>query len=79
MAAAHGAFTELITAGHDGETFTPGDPAALGRAIAAVEQDPARYERYGIQARKTYEERFDPRRSLADLLEIYRFAIAHPV
>ncbi len=79
VAAAHGAFTELITAGHDGETFTPGDPAALGRAIAAVEQDPARYERYGIQARKTYEERFDPRRSLADLLEIYRFAIAHPV
>ena len=79
VAAAHGAFTELITPGTDGETFTPGDPAALGRAIAAVEQDPDRYERYGIQARKTYEERFDPQRSLDDLLAVYRFAIDNPV
>jgi glycosyltransferase involved in cell wall biosynthesis len=58
--------------------FSPGDPAALGLAIADVEKDPEQYEAYGDQARKTYEERFDPQRSVEDLLEIYRFAITNP-
>jgi glycosyltransferase involved in cell wall biosynthesis len=58
--------------------FTPGDPAALGLAIADAEANPERYEAYGDQARKTYEERFDPLRSVAELLDIYRFAIEHP-
>jgi hypothetical protein len=33
---------------------------------------------YGDHARKTYEQRFDPQRSVEELLEIYRFAIANP-
>ena len=78
IAAGHGSFPELITPGVDGALFDPGDPAALGRAIADVERDPERYEAYGDQARKTYEQRFDPERNLEELLEIYRFAIAHP-
>jgi glycosyltransferase involved in cell wall biosynthesis len=78
IAAGHGSFTELITTGVDGVLFTPGDPAALGLAIADVEKDPEQYEAYGDQARKTYEERFDPQRSVEDLLEIYRFAITNP-
>jgi glycosyltransferase involved in cell wall biosynthesis len=78
IAAGHGSFPELITTGVDGALFDPGDPAALGRAIADVERDPERYATYGEQARKTYEQRFDPERNLAELLEIYRFAIAHP-
>jgi glycosyltransferase involved in cell wall biosynthesis len=78
IAAAHGSFPELITPGVDGELFTPGDPAALATAIASVERDPERYERYGVQARATYEKRFDPERNMADLLDIYRYAIAHP-
>jgi glycosyltransferase involved in cell wall biosynthesis len=78
VAAGHGAFTELITAGTDGVLFSPGDPAALGLAIADVETNPERYEVYGDQARKTYEERFDPQRSIEELLRIYRFAISHP-
>ncbi len=78
IAAGHGSFPELITPGVDGELFDPGDPAALGRAIADVERNPERYATYGEQARKTYEQRFDPETNLAELLEIYRFAIAHP-
>jgi glycosyltransferase involved in cell wall biosynthesis len=79
IAAGHGAFTELIAPGVDGVLFSPGDPAALALAIADVEANPERYEAYGDQARKTYEERFDPQRSVDDLLGIYRFAMTHPV
>jgi glycosyltransferase involved in cell wall biosynthesis len=79
IAAGHGSFTELITPGVDGVLFSPGDPAELALAIADVERNPEQYEVYGDQARKTYERRFDPQRSLEELLEIYRFAISHPV
>jgi glycosyltransferase involved in cell wall biosynthesis len=79
VAAGHGAFPELITSGVDGVLFRPSDPAALAAAIADVETHPARYESYGDRARQTYERRFDPMRNLEQLLEIYRFAIAHPV
>jgi len=78
IAAAHGSFTELITPGVDGVLFRPGDPAALALAIADVETNPERYEVYGDQARKTYEQRFDPKCSVEELLGIYRFAITHP-
>jgi glycosyltransferase involved in cell wall biosynthesis len=79
IAAAHGAFVELITPGVDGMLFPPGDPEALGLAIADVEAHPERYEVYGAQARETYEKQFDPDRTMEQLLEIYRFAITHPV
>jgi glycosyltransferase involved in cell wall biosynthesis len=78
IAAGHGSFTELITPGLDGVLFSPGDPTALALAIADAERNPEQYEAYGDQARKTYEERFDPERSVAELLDIYRFAIANP-
>jgi glycosyltransferase involved in cell wall biosynthesis len=78
VASGHGSFPELITPGVDGALFDPGDPVALGRAIVDVERNPERYATYGDQARKTYEHRFDPERNLEELLEIYRFAIAHP-
>ena len=79
IAAGHGSFTELITPGVDGVLFNPGDPAALALAVADVEGNPEQYEFYGEQARKTYEQRFDPERSVEELLGIYRFAITHPV
>jgi glycosyltransferase involved in cell wall biosynthesis len=79
IAAEHGAFVELITPGIDGVLIRPGDPAALAQAIADVESHPQRYESYGRRARETYQQRFDPERSLEHLLEIYGFAIAHPV
>lgn len=79
IAAGHGSFVELITPGVDGVLFRPGDPAALALAIADVEERPERYETYGNEARKTYQQRFDPEQSLEQLLEIYRYAVAHPV
>ena len=79
IAAEHGSFPELITPGVNGVLFRPGDPAALALAVADAGAYPQRYETYGEQARKTYEQRFDPQESLEQLLEIYRFAITHPV
>jgi glycosyltransferase involved in cell wall biosynthesis len=78
IAAGHGSFTELITPGVDGVLFSPGDPDALALAIADVERNPGQYEVYGDRARKTYEQRFDPQRSVEELLGIYRFAITNP-
>jgi len=79
VASGHGAFPELITPDVDGVLFSPGDPASLALAIADVEANPERHQVLGEQARKTYEQRFDPHRSIADLLDIYRFAVTHPV
>ena len=78
VAAGHGSFNELITSRVDGVLFKPGSPAALGAAIADVEARPELYESYGKQARETYIQRFEPERSMERLLEIYRYAIAHP-
>jgi glycosyltransferase involved in cell wall biosynthesis len=79
IAAAHGALVELITPGVDGMLFRPGDPEALGEAIADVDAHPERYEALGAQARETYEKQFDPDHNMEELLEIYRFAITHPI
>jgi glycosyltransferase involved in cell wall biosynthesis len=79
VAAAHGAFPELITDGVDGALFRPGDPAALADVLALADTDQVKFEEYGARARKTYEKRFDPADSLQGLLEIYRYAVANPL
>jgi glycosyltransferase involved in cell wall biosynthesis len=79
IAAGHGAFTELVTPGADGELFRPGDPAALAAAVADVAAHPRKYDGYGHRARETYEQKFNPEHSLKHLLDIYSFAMAHPV
>jgi glycosyltransferase involved in cell wall biosynthesis len=78
IASGHGSFTELISSEVDGVLFRPGDPADLGRVINDLETSPDQFEKYGAQARMTYERRFDPQRSMDSLLEIYRYAIQHP-
>lgn len=79
IAAGHGSFPELITDGVDGMLFGPGDPAALAVALSRADTDDKLFEEYGAQARKSYEQRFDPADSLRQLLSIYQFAIEHPV
>jgi glycosyltransferase involved in cell wall biosynthesis len=79
IASSHGSFVELINDGVDGVLFPPGDSAALTRAIAEVAENPTLYARYGTQARKSYEVRFNPAERLDRMLQIYRFAIANPV
>lgn len=78
IAAFHGSFTELISPGQDGELFAPGDPAALAAILGDVEARPGHYRHLGDQARKTYEERFDPDESIERLVQIYHYAMAHP-
>jgi glycosyltransferase involved in cell wall biosynthesis len=79
IAAGHGALTELITPGVDGELFPPGDAGALAGIIADVNADAKRFAAYGEAARETYRKRFDPDRNLDQLTDIYRYAIANPV
>jgi glycosyltransferase involved in cell wall biosynthesis len=63
----------------DGVLFRPGDPAALGAAFALAAANDRTFEEYGTQARKTYEQRFDPADSLTGLVEIYKYAIENPI
>jgi len=79
VAAARGAFPELISDGTDGVLFEPGNAASLARALHDVDSHPARYREYGRAARRTYQRRFDPDRNIEKLLEIYRFASDRPV
>ncbi|MGW6277603.1 glycosyltransferase [Kribbella sp. NPDC055071] len=79
VASGHGSFPDLITDGVDGALFEPGRPDALGKLLLDVDASPAKYEDLGRQARTTYETKHQPQQSIEQLLDIYRYAIAHPV
>ncbi|HLL63499.1 MAG TPA: glycosyltransferase [Propionibacteriaceae bacterium] len=79
IASGHGAFPELITPGTDGALFPPTEVGALADLLADVDDEPERWAAYGRQARETYLSRFTVAASTARLLEIYRYAVAHPV
>ena len=78
IASDHAALPELITHGVDGTLVKPGDPEALAGAIADLQCNPSAYETYGLAARENYEKKFDPEQNLAQLVDIYRYAMAHP-
>jgi glycosyltransferase involved in cell wall biosynthesis len=79
VAAAHGALPELVTEGSDGALFPPTDVDALVDILADVDDNPLRWNEYGQQARQTYQSRFTAEVGIDRLLEIYRFAVAHPI
>ena len=79
IAAGHGAFPELITAGSDGAIFAPTDVGGLVELIGSVDDDPDRWQRYGTHGRSTYLSRFTREVSLDRLIQIYRYAVQHPV
>lgn len=79
IAAARGAFPELITHGVNGALFAPESANALADVLADVDRAPQSYIEYGRRGLKTYQERFCPAVNLEELLAVYRFAIAHPV
>jgi glycosyltransferase involved in cell wall biosynthesis len=79
IASSHGAFPELITSGSDGALFPPTEVGALADILAEVDDQPERWAAYGRQARQTYLSRFTAAASTSRLLEIYRYAVAHPV
>jgi glycosyltransferase involved in cell wall biosynthesis len=79
VAAAHGSFPELITDEVDGILFRPGDPASLAAVLMQADNNEKLFEEYGVRARKTYEQRFNPADSMAALLAIYKYVIENPV
>ena len=79
VASGHGAFPELVTHGSDGALFPPTDVDALVGVLTDIESNPRRWDSYGQRARQTYASRFSPDAGIDRLLEIYRFAVEHPV
>lgn len=76
---AHGAFPELIGSGRDGLLFRPGDVDDLARTLALVAHDDVLATSMGAAARKTYEGRFTPGRSLQQLMTIYDTVVRREV
>ena len=66
-----GGAAELVTAGVDALTFTPGDAGALARCIEQLAADAGLRQRLGQAARATAERRFARRRLANELLEVY--------
>ncbi len=79
IVSAHGSFPEMVVDNHEGVLFPPGDAKALAKAFHDVATRPEQYEDFGRNARKAYEERFDPHLNMRQLESIYEFAIEHPV
>ena len=79
VASAHGAFPELVTHGSDGALFPPTDVDALVEILGDIDDNPQRWDRYGERGRQTYQNRFSPDAGVARLLDIYGFAVEHPV
>lgn len=78
VAAGRGSFPEFVEHGRSGVLFDPTDAGALARILEDADRFPNRFRELGVRARRAYLDRFGPERNIGELLEIYRFAIAHP-
>ncbi|GAA4661969.1 glycosyltransferase [Streptomyces chumphonensis] len=76
VAAAHGAFVELIEDGVTGLLHRPGDAGALASRLRRITAAPARNRAMGQAARRRYERDFSPAVGLERLVDGYRTAIA---
>lgn len=79
VAARMGALPELVTDGHQGALFTPGDVDALAQVLCDVAVSPERYAGYGANARTAYQTRFDPEVNIVQLVSVYQYAVDNPV
>ena len=79
VAPARGSFPELISDGIDGTLFEPDSPEALASVLRDIDHDPSRYIERGQQACTTFRTRFHPTVNVAELLNIYRYAVTNPV
>ena len=75
VAAAHGAFTELIDDGVCGVLHEPGNAASLEASLRRVALDTEHNLALGRAARRRYEEKFTPETGLAALIGGYGAAI----
>lgn len=76
IASSLGAMAELIEDGKTGLLFEPGNSQELASKLAWAYSHPQAMAEMGRQARQVYEQRFSPARNLAQLLEIYKQAMA---
>jgi glycosyltransferase involved in cell wall biosynthesis len=76
VAAAHGAFVELIEDGVTGLLHRPGDPDSLAQCLRRVVTTPELNQEMGDAARRRYERDFTPAVGLDRLIAGYRAAIA---
>lgn len=79
IVSARGALPELIRDGVDGVVVRPGDSTALARALHDVDRDPQRWQAMGRAGKDSYARRFEASNSVAQLLDIYDFAIRNGV
>ena len=75
VAAAHGAFPELVDDGVTGLLHRPDDPASLADRLREVVADPARNREMGEAGRVRYEKDFTPAVGLDRLIAGYEAAI----
>ncbi|MEU5217242.1 glycosyltransferase [Streptomyces sp. NPDC020807] len=76
VAAAHGAFVELVDDGVTGLLHRPGDPGSLAECLRRIASGADRNREMGRAARRRYDEGFSPAVGLERLVEEYRAAIA---
>lgn len=75
VAAAHGAFRELVADGITGLLHEPGDPDSLAARLREITGDIERNGEMGRAARLVYEQEFTPKVGLERLVSGYRAAI----
>ncbi|CAH0351849.1 Phosphatidyl-myo-inositol mannosyltransferase [Aquabacterium sp. CECT 9606] len=71
-----GSMAELVADGRTGLLFNPGDAEDLAAKIEWAQSHPQEMIRMGQAARQEYEARYTPERNCAELIEIYRAAMA---
>lgn len=76
IASRTGALASIVTDGHDGAHFAPGNGDDLARTVRIAFADRPRLERMGAAARANWQSSMAPERNLAQLLAIYREAMA---
>ena len=67
---------EVVDDGVTGALVRPGDPVALGAAVAGLLADPALRRRQGTAGRRRYEARFTRARMAADTAAVYESVLA---
>ena len=76
IASRHGGLKEIVVQGKTGLLVDPGDSRALADAIAYAEANPKAMQAMGRTARQVYLERYTPETNYAQLIRIYREALA---
>lgn len=66
---------EVSRHGETGLTVPPGDPVALGGAIAALLADSATRQRFGEAARRRWQTHFTVRRMVDQIVDVYRIVL----